>query len=77
MFNSTYIEVYKIAQWFKAGEVMWSAREEDIEKVKDRFEFVGNIAPDSVRQKYVNKSVSSLFNKGNQNPIRYFVNGEV
>lgn len=77
VYDGMVLEVYKIAQWFKAGEVMWSTREEDIELVKDRYEFVGNIAPDSIRKKYINKSVASLFNKGSQNPIRYFIKGEV
>lgn len=77
VYDGMVLEVYKIAQWFRAGEVMWSTREENIELVKDRFEFVGNIAPDCIREKYINKSVTSLFNKGSQNPIRYFIKGKV
>ena len=40
-------------------------------------EFVGNIAPKYIRKRYKNKSVSALFSKGDQNPIRYFFNAPV
>lgn len=74
VYDGMVLEVYTIAQWFKAGAVMWATRDEDLELVKDRYEFVGNIAPDAVRDRYVNKSVASLFSKGSQNPVRYFIN---
>lgn len=76
VYDEMILEVYTIVEWFKAGEVIYATREEDYEKVKTRFEFVGNIAPENVRRRYVNKSVSSLFNHGNQNPIRYFIRNE-
>ena len=73
VYDGMVLEVYSIAHWFKPGEIMYLVRDEDFEKVKDRFEFVGNIAPDYIRNKYVNKSVATLFNKGNQNPIMYII----
>lgn len=76
VYDGMVLEVYKIAQWLQAGEVMYASREQDIDVVKDRHEFVGNIAHNSVREKYVNKSVASLFIKGSQNPIRYFIKGK-
>ena len=36
-----------------------------------RYEFVGNIAPNVIREKYVGKMVTDLFPQGNQNPIKY------
>lgn len=71
------LEVYEVAQWFKAGAVMWSVDEELSEKDRNRMEFVGNIAPEEARMKYRNKSVASLFGKGEQNPIKYFLIDDV
>lgn len=34
-------------------------------------EFVGNIATDDIREKYVGKMFTNLFPQGNQNPIKY------
>lgn len=76
VYDGMILEAYTIVDWFCAGEVMWATREEDMELVKERFEFVGNIAPDKIRERYVNKSVASLFSRGNQNPIRYFIKDE-
>jgi len=42
-----------------------------VEKDVGRFEFIGNVAPEDIRQKYVGCMVSSVFSKGNQNPIKY------
>jgi len=39
--------------------------------VEGRFEFVGNIAPDVIRDKYVYKSVEHYFKKGMSNPVLY------
>jgi hypothetical protein len=36
-----------------------------------RMEFVGEKAPPQVRDKYINKSVSHIWKKGSQNPIKY------
>jgi len=75
-------EVYEIASWFKAGTT-YSVRENtahtdkwrkpDVSDpiVNKRYEFVGNLAPQEVREKYILKSVEHLFNKGNSNPIMY------
>lgn len=37
-------------------------------------EFVGIIAPDEIRDKYVGGIVSDLFAPGNSNPIMYVMN---
>ena len=38
---------------------------------KNRWEFVGVIASDGIRKKYVGKSVAGYFAKGSQNPVKY------
>ena len=62
-------EVYDIAAWFRAGTT-YSVRE-DIEDLRNLYEFVGNIAPEDIQKKYKLKSVGYLFKKGNVNPIMY------
>lgn len=42
-------------------------RKQDLE----RWEFVGKIADDAMRKRYVGKSVRHYFSAGAQNPIQY------
>lgn len=39
--------------------------------IKGRSYFTGKVAPKSIRDKYLNKSVTSYLSKGSQNPIKY------
>lgn len=62
--NGRVIEVYKIDRWEK---------DEDLHEEHDgRYRFIGSVATDEKRSKFVGKSVKSLFPKGAANPIRYF-----
>ena len=70
-------EVYLIAGWFNAGETIMNregyvAHEENKDHETDRVEFVGRIADDEIRAKFVAKDVSQLWSNGAQNPISYF-----
>lgn len=49
-------EVYEIEKWQPNG---------------DRWEFVGKVAEDRIRDKYLNQSLENYIKKGGQNPIRY------
>ena len=62
-------EVYSVLFWLEAGKTLNTRNE--IEAVKDRFEFIGNIAEPEIRNKYKFKSVEHYFKKGNANPIMY------
>ncbi len=64
-------EVYSIAAWFPEGATMYSTRSPQSEK-QNRFEFVGRIADDIIRQKFLHKYVGHLWGNGTQNPITYF-----
>jgi uncharacterized protein len=73
-------EVYEIHDWYKAGTT-FSVRtnNENInrdanEVLEKRYEFIGNIAEEKIRNKYKYKSVEHYFNKGNSNPIMYLNN---
>jgi len=64
--------VYSIVAWVPAGSTM-TARdysEKDYE-LSERFEFVGNLAPEPIQRKYVGKSVRRYFAPGARNPIKY------
>ncbi|MCL4467505.1 MAG: hypothetical protein M1591_01045 [Deltaproteobacteria bacterium] len=52
-------ETYEIEGW------------EENKKNKRRWEFIGVLAPDSIREKYNYKSVKKYFEKGAANPIKY------
>ena len=57
-------EVYLVTAWQEADPTAH-------EKNKGRFEFIGDIAEDSVRDKYKLKSVKHYFKKGNMAPFMY------
>lgn len=70
-------EVYEIHNWYKAGST-FSIRQgnENIERdamegLDGRYEFIGNIASNDIREKYRFKSVGHYFKQGNSNPIMY------
>jgi uncharacterized protein len=71
-------EVYEIAAWLPAGSTMTGLG--TIANVVDppltaphsnRFEFVGRIAEEKIRNRYLGKSVRNYFAANSQNPIRY------
>lgn len=70
-------EVYEIVDWYKAGTT-YSIRQEneninrdELEGLETRYEFIGNLAPEYIREKYKFKSVEHYFKQGNSNPIMY------
>ena len=65
-------EVYRIQAWFPAGSTFYSTRAVDALAAEDRWEFVGAVAEDSVRKRYIFKSVDKRLPDGAQNPIAYF-----
>lgn len=73
------LEVYSVIDWYPAlSSFMERLDAEEMERIdRNRYEFIGNIASDEIRKKYVNKSVSGLFVQGNSNPIMYINNGQV
>ncbi len=65
------LEVYEIVPWFPAFSTMMHRSVTDKEAIRGRYEFVGKTAEETIRKKYRDKSVASIFSKGDQNPIRY------
>lgn len=64
-------EVYKVKEWLPAGMILRPTLP-DAETPADRFEFVGEIAEENIRDKYIEKSIANLYRKGESNPIKYF-----
>lgn len=64
-------EVYEIESWHRAGSTDYATRDQKklAEKSNKRWEFVGHIAPESVRSQYFGRSVGHLFRTGQQSPI--------
>lgn len=73
VYDGMVIEVFKIVQWLPAHSTLKDGSTLDPRPDKDvgRYEFVGNIADEVIRNKYLGKMVTGLFPHGNQNPIKY------
>lgn len=75
VFEGVVREVYQIDTWHPAGITLpYGLRAQEHVPTEDRCEFRGSLAPDDVRQRYVDRSVAHYFAQGAQFPVRY-VNG--
>lgn len=63
-------EVYQIHSWLPGGSTMISYDRPEQPDPK-RLEFVGVLAAENIRKKYIGKDVSKIFPKGAANPIQY------
>jgi hypothetical protein len=70
VFEGIVREVYEIIEWLSAGST-FSFRDGHGVRARGRWEFIGRLAPDHVRRRYVNRDVSGYFKQGAKNPIRY------
>ena len=64
-------EVYKISRWVPAGSTFNYRYLGRAKKRSGRWEFVGVIADELLRRRYVDRYVGHLFPKGAANPISY------
>jgi uncharacterized protein len=71
VFEGVVREVYRITEWLAAGSTFNSRWNGRAIRAARRFEFVGVIASERVRKRYVDRWVGHLFAKGAQNPITY------
>lgn len=71
IFEGVIREVYKVTGWHEGGTT-FNKRYEGFEvKREGRWEFVGVLADEKVRKRYVNFFIGHVFSQYNQNPIRY------
>jgi hypothetical protein len=64
-------EVYRITTWLRAGTTYAHQNGGKAKRRPGRWEFVGTLAEDQIRDRYINKYVGHLFTQGQQNPISY------
>jgi len=64
-------EVYKITGWHRGGSTFAAQNLGKRRSRPGRWEFVGTLAEDHVRQRYIDSYVGDRFAKGAQNPVRY------
>lgn len=70
VFDGIVREVYRITTWLPSGSTLKNDRLQGDPR-DDRWEFVGTLAEDSVRNKYLNHSVAHYFSEHSQNPLLY------
>jgi hypothetical protein len=70
VFEGVVREVYRIEHWHPAGSTPYAVR--DTAKLKkDRWEFSGSVAEDTIREQYRERSVAAYFRQGQQSPTTY------
>lgn len=62
-------EVYEIHEWHPAGTTEYLNQRNIDPALSNRFEFVGKVAVNNIRDKYLGKALPE---KHGQNPIRYY-----
>jgi hypothetical protein len=69
VFDGIVHEVYKVIAWLQAGSTFNTRGSLDYER--NRWEFVGQKAEETIRSKYIRKSVEHYLSRSAQNPIKY------
>ena len=67
------VEVYKINEWVMAKDADNIIRTYDPKRYHDRIAFVGEIAPDNVRDYYIGRRIGMLYKNGEANPVKLFL----
>lgn len=69
--NGIVKEVFEIIAWFPAGTTTYKTRPLIDVAIDGRWEFIGRVANDTIRKKYIEQSVAHYFSRGAVNPITY------
>ena len=64
------VEVFQVDRWLEA-ERGFSSKAKQHGQTKTGYYFEGNVAPDDVRNRYINKSIMYVKKKGAANAVRY------
>jgi len=71
VFEGVVREVYRITGWHRGGTTFNSRYDGRRQRRPGRWEFVGTLAEERIRRRYVDRYVGYLFTRGAQNPITY------
>lgn len=73
VFGGIVREVYSIDSWHPGGTTLAISGIHDAHGPRDpdRWEFIGKVAPERVRSRYIGCSVSEYLPKGLRNPVTY------
>jgi len=71
VFEGIVREVYEITEWLPQGATFNSRDPDGLKVSGNRWEFIGRLAPQGVRRRYLSRDVSGHFTRGAQNPIAY------
>jgi hypothetical protein len=69
--NGIVREIFRINSWHPAGTTPYVTRSREDVYFPNRWEFLGEVAPSYIREKYLDKSVAHYFKRGAANPIMY------
>ena len=70
--NTIVVEVYKIDHWMPGTKAVFKTRKVDLKEAARRIAFVGKVADDPIRNRYIGKSVSHLYERNASNPCVSF-----
>ena len=71
VFEGVIREVYRIESWLPGGRTFAAQNGGKLRRRPGRSEFVGTLAADEIRRRYVNRYVGDEFVPGSQNPVKY------
>ena len=71
VFEGVVREVYEIGGWHEGGTTPCKSGIHKKPRTEGRWEFTGRMAEESVRSRYVGRSVAAYFTQGQQNPVKY------
>ncbi len=72
VFRGVVREVYEIERWLPGGSTMRTTEDSGRpRRERGRWEFVGRLAEERIRRRYLGRSVADYFKPGAANPIQY------
>lgn len=74
VYKGSVVEVYKIDDWYPAGSTEYKTRILDKDRCVGRVEFIGTLADETIRSRFIGRSVAALYKPGEADPVKVFNN---
>jgi len=71
VYRGVVLEAYVIHEWHRGDTTPYTTRTFTDPRAKQRWEFIGSVADEAVRERYIGRSVADYFKRGNQSPVVY------